>query len=1189
MKKAPIILIPLFLVLVLFLAVSPSDHSHAGSSIETLSGPGAVQAAPGAWDSVWRGSGVLHDLTCIDDQTCIAVGDAGMFLKTVNSGESWHFEVLDVDHDYYAITFSNAERGLLVGQGGHVYLSEDGGATWRSGEIPEAVDLYAVSLQNDGHAWTTGQGGAIFHSTDWGATWSRQTSSTTHNLRAIQFVDSAMGFAVGDEATVLGTIDGGVTWSTRASTYPSWANIYTLSFTSDQLGWIAGQAGFMRRTTDGGNSWQTVTTGLEDDSIDILDLHFAETTAVLGGITGVISTSEDGIDWVQQTSIDTNTRNVNAVHAFNSTNIWAGGGIKANPDFGVNAWWINHSDDGVNFQRSAGDFGLYPHLEAISFPSKDVAYVAGRQSSIGKTTDGGQTWSWQQLTDDTTHYFSGISCPTIEKCWAAGRYGWIHVTDDGGQTWNVQQAPGYGAPFYDILMLDEINGHAAGNPVMYRTTDGGETWLETVTEGDNANVDVSMISNYEGWTATKRSAYRWTTSAGQTWRRDYPPDSVGGSYRGVHVLDIDQNGGMDLAWLVGCKGILDPVTEDCPIPQEGRIIFTPDSGDTWKLQTLPDGTLPLTDIFMSDAKHGWLGGYEGSLLYTSDGGASWEHIPSSIQPGYTLITELDFVDASHGMATAYGGYVIRFSGPGRAMGSYNQAGPIEIDGSPDDWYQGGQLYLDADNVSTVLGDEPWPLPLDISARTYSRWTVDTLYLLVEITDNIVVTDGEDAIQVAIDGLGDGQWGGADDHLLTIGADGSVNDDLHPDQSDAFSASVGLSNNGWTVEIAAPASFLGRASLVETDGVGFNIALDDDDGGGVEHTLLLEGRQIDANPATFGQIRLFGSTMVYQQGQNGYGGVVDTYLSGWEPDVSYADNSRLQVRFQGDVLVRDALLYFDLAGLPTDATILEANLELNMIATTLYGERTISTFRLLQNWDPAATWNSRTINGAWGLPGAQLGGFDYDPTPLDTVIFPVDGAGGPKQWSVIDAITAWLQNPAENHGLLVAPTAGEGRDTFFYSSDDGTQTYRPKLTVRFALQPRPIPPTPTATATPTATPSPTPTITPSPTPEPASVFGIIYEDVNENDQMDEGEPPITGALVTLTGEVADLQITTESDGKYFFDLLASGNYQLDVTPPPMYGPSYPSTPLGLLLSSGNNIELNFGHVYRPRLFMPMILR
>ncbi len=43
--------------------------------------------------------------------------------------------------------------------------------------------------------------------------------------------------------------------------------------------------------------------------------------------------------------------------------------------------------------------------------------------------------------------------------------------------------------------------------------------------------------------------------------------------------------------------------------------------------------------------------------------------------------------------------------------------------------------------------------------------------------------------------------------------------LHPDQTDAFSTSVGLSDNGWIVEIAAPAAVLGRDSFAEADSYG----------------------------------------------------------------------------------------------------------------------------------------------------------------------------------------------------------------------------------------------------------------------------------------------------------------------------------------------------------------------------------
>jgi len=92
------------------------------------------------------------------------------------------------------------------------------------------------------------------------------------------------------------------------------------------------------------------------------------------------------------------------------------------------------------------------------------------------------------------------------------------------------------------------------------------------------------------------------------------------------------------------------------------------------------------------------------------------------------------------------------------------------------------------------------------------------------------------------------------------------------------------------------------------------------------------------------------------------------------------------------------------------------------------------------------------------------------------------------------------------------------------------------------------------------------------------------------QLDDGEPHIAGARVALTHPNAQIDETiTGADGVYAFTCLPSGSYQLDVTPPWGYGPSLPTTPLGLLLNPGNHLQLNFGHQRHPWLFMPMIVQ
>ena len=670
---------------------------------------------------------------------------------------------------------------------------------------------------------------------------------------------------------------------------------------------------------------------------------------------------------------------MNAVYAGGATDIWAGGSVKPTSDNGDRAWWINHSSDGVNFVRAAGDYGLNPDLQDVSYPSKDVAYVVGQGSSIGKTTDGGDTWAWSAIDTGTNgHFFDAVSCPTEQHCWIGGRFALVYATSDGGQTWTRQPLPGYGSTVYAIEMLDINNGHVGGNPNMFRTTNGGETWLATVVDGSIPNVDISMIDIYAGYTAGRQTWYRWTTSGGQTWRYGTTTSDIGPDiYLGVQALDADKNGEVDNAWMVGCVGPL--VNHECKDPRTGVVAHTADNGATWAYQSLPADTPPLIDIVMFDARRGWIGGENGVLLYTDSGGAAWETVDSSLPPANSLITSLDFADEEHGLGSAFGGYIIRYAGPGRTLGSYEQAGSIQVDGSPADWYQGGKLVLDASTASTVLGDPPLPGPTDLSADLYSRWIFPTLYLMAEISDDVVA---DDTFRVAIDGLNDQTLTGEDDHILLINADGTYTNTLQPDQTGAFTVGVGRSDDGWVVEMAIPALTLRRLDFFPGDEVGFNVALDDDDGAGVAHTLILEGRQLADKPATFANIAVVGDTIIYQNGANGYDGAADTYLEQWwdaTGNTPRGSENRLWLMHRSGRTVSDILVRFALDNLPQGAHVLEGTLDLYVEGSTITAAPfDVTAYRVTRPWnEQTATWKQADAGQFWANPGAFHPTLDHD--------------------------------------------------------------------------------------------------------------------------------------------------------------------------------------------------------------------
>ncbi len=1173
----------------------------AQTPVQRLSGPdqapdpagaaaATATAVPGIWETVWRGTGVLSDLQCTSVDFCVGVGTGGMAARTATSGATWHFDILAPDKDLNALSFGDAQHALIVGSGGTIYRTTDGAATWQPVTPLNAADLNAVSMLADGSAWAAGSGGAIWHSADGGATWTAQTSGAGVDLNAIQFLDAATGFAAGDSGVVLRTSDGGATWAPVTSGFPVSANINTLFFTSPQAGWIAGQTGLMRRTTDGGATWQPVASGV---SADILDIHFAGSFGVFGADNGLVATSTGGSVWNVQTG-ETAKRAAMAVFAVNPNQVWAAGFAQRPPAENPNgaaleSWWVYKSEDGGPFELKAGDY--FPQWQEVAYPTPNVAYVAGQQWAVLKTVDGGDTWTWLRA-DPSSGYFASLSCPDADHCWGGGRYASVYATSDGGKTWQRQVLPGAGKPVYDMFMWDNQRGLAGTNGftdsthIMYRTDDGGQTWVESKTVGRHPASGISMPTDTTGWVALRNWSYWKTSDGGRNFTRILDERLAPNIYVDTAVFDDNGDNKVDQGWLIGCIGPFG-AGESCHAPPTGVIRHTPDGGVNWDPVEVPEGTKPLISLKMLDSHHGWAGGDDGELVYMGED-RHWIKVDSGLPPGNSAIQGISFADPQHGLAAGDSGYVIRFKPAGRTLDSYPQPGPITVDGQAGDWYLGGDLTLDAGNANAVLGPEPAPTPGELSAVIHSRWTMSTLYLLAEIKDEHV--SDQSRLQVAFDGRNDKLWNGFDDQLITIGADGSVVDDLHPGQPPNLTAQVGRSAAGWTVELAIPAATLGRADFAGADAVGFNFAVTGGDS--PSHTLVFAGTRIDDNPALFGTIQLLGDTISYQR-SDAYRGVADTYLERWTDQsgtTPRGEETILQVLNSNDQVYSDALLRFELEGLPQGSQVTSATLDLTTYFASIYDEPlSITAYRLLKPWlEPSATWMQPAVGQSWGMAGARQPGVDYDPTKLSTANLrnPVN-PGSHVQWDLTGAVQTWLAAPASNDGVLLLPENG-ARYLKSFSSEDEHVENRPKLTVRFALQPRPATPTPTpsptpndtptptATPSPTATSTPTPTATPTPTSVPAGVHGVVYEDANGNGERDPGEQALAGAQLHLTGPGVDQSLTTVGDGLYAFTNLGSGQYTLAETPPPGFGPSTPASPVRLALGGGADLALDFGH-------------
>lgn len=294
-----------------------------------------------------------------------------------------------------------------------------------------------------------------------------------------------------------------------------------------------------------------------------------------------------------------------------------------------------------------------------------------------KTTDGGQTWHYQQLN------FPPLG-NSIDKIWFvdsligyAISYRTILKTEDGGNSWVIQNETTNGM-LQDIQFYDSQIGYVCGyGGTIYQTDDGGQNWLrygEGVTENLN---DVDFINENLGWAVGDYGKILHTSNGGQSWsKQNSPSECDSTSFAGVDFLDsktgwvaggeyILQTGNGGEGWQInfkadleymGAKGRLRDIkllnrNVGFAVGQEGvsysrGVLYeTIDGGKRW--QRVDHGDLPpLAKICFADEEYGWICG-QGILLSTKDGGLTW-HADSFPE----FLRYIQFTDREHGWMSA---------------------------------------------------------------------------------------------------------------------------------------------------------------------------------------------------------------------------------------------------------------------------------------------------------------------------------------------------------------------------------------------------------------------------------------------------------------------------------------------------------------------------------------------------------
>lgn len=322
----------------------------------------------------------------------------------------------------------------------------------------------------------------------------------------------------------------------------------------------------------------------------------------------------------------------------------------------------------------------------------------------------------------------------LNVCFINRDTGWAGTlwTTNGGKTWATYQDDRY-----VIKFIDSKRGWSYGKTIpngIARTTDGGETWVESPTGRTDKRDAIYFYDSLRGYTSFNEEISR-TTNGGKSWH-------LGRSNLGV-VLSFACFDSIHVLALGDLFG-----TEDPPYEQVMGIAYTTDGGENWsRLNHLRmqhgffdavavDSTtvIGVGSSIMRSTNRGWswqmirnqMGwdgisasdpnnmtavGSKGKILRTKDGWKTYEFQNPNV-PQHIDFYDVCFIDSTTGWAVGDSGIIIHTSDAGKTW--VKQHPVIDILNT--------QVYPSpANTILTVGYTLPIPLPviftiLDLSGR-----------------------------------------------------------------------------------------------------------------------------------------------------------------------------------------------------------------------------------------------------------------------------------------------------------------------------------------------------------------------------------------------------------------------------------------------------------------------------------------
>jgi len=307
----------------------------------------------------------------------------------------------------------------------------------------------------------------------------------------------------------------------------------------------------------------------------------------------------------------------------------------------LSAQWIQQNSGTTNY------------LNSVYFTDSNTGYAVGFNGTILKTMDGGENWISQN--SGTTNHLESVFFIDQLKGFAVGYTlaNTLLKTINGGEDWMVDTIHGGSSVFFPDSNTGYIpGGYISGGEVIWKTTDGGNSWSYLQNSSILKSVFFLNADNGYGIPMIDFGPIYHTTDGGNNWITQYSAIGGEGYMNSIYFTSIDTG------FVVGV------------IPYFGIILKTVDGGINWSYELT--GSC-LRGIHFPTQDIGYIVGDNGLILKTIDGGNYWDYIGNYTNDD---LTSVFFPVADTGYIVGSNGIILKTTNGGTV-------GTIEKEINPD--------------------------------------------------------------------------------------------------------------------------------------------------------------------------------------------------------------------------------------------------------------------------------------------------------------------------------------------------------------------------------------------------------------------------------------------------------------------------------------------------------------------------